>query len=125
MNLPTRPMSFVRRLMRLALLLSLAAATPLALAEIHIGVILSTTGPGASLGIPEEQTIRMWPAEMAGEKVRFTILNDATDTSTAAKSAAKLINEDKVDLIIGASVTPTSLVVVEAAGGAQVPVISL
>ena len=105
--------------------LAFAAAAPVALAEIHIGVILSTTGPGASLGIPEEQTIRMWPAEMAGEKVRFTVLNDASDTSTAAKNAARLISEDKVDLIIGASVTPTSLVVVEAAGGAQVPVISL
>ena len=92
---------------------------PSALAEIHIGVILSTTGPGASLGIPEEQTIRMWPGEMAGEKVRFTILNDATDTSTAAKNTARLISEDKVDLIIGSSVTPTSLAVVEAAGQAR------
>ncbi|MDQ6639899.1 MAG: ABC transporter substrate-binding protein [Pseudomonadota bacterium] len=102
-----------------------ALAAPVARAEIHIGVILSTTGPGASLGIPEEQTIRMWPGELAGEKVRFTILNDGSDTSTAAKNAARLINEDKVDIIIGASVTPPSLVVVEAAGAAQVPVISL
>ena len=102
-----------------------ALAAPAALAEIHIGVILSTTGPGASLGIPEEQTIRMWPGEMAGEKVRFTVLNDASDTSIAARNAARLISEDKVDLIIGASVTPTSLVVVEAAGAAKVPVISL
>ncbi len=104
---------------------AVALAAPVARAEIHIGVILSTTGPGASLGIPEEQTIRMWPGELAGEKVRFTILNDGSDTSTAAKNAARLINEDKVDIIIGASVTPPSLVVVEAAGAAQVPVISL
>ena len=113
------------RVRRLVAVVALAAAWPAALAEIHVGVILSTTGPGASLGIPEEQTIRMWPGEMAGERVRFTILNDASDTSTAAKNAARLISEDKVDLIIGASVTPTSLVVVEAAGAAQVPVISL
>ncbi|MDQ2927981.1 MAG: ABC transporter substrate-binding protein [Pseudomonadota bacterium] len=119
----TRPARFVLGAALAAAALALTA--PLALADIHIGVILSTTGPGASLGIPEEQTIRMWPAEMAGEKVRFTILNDATDSSTAAKNAAKLINEDKVDLIIGSSVTPTSLVVVESAGQAQVPVISL
>ena len=67
----------------------------------------------------------MWPAEIAGEKVRFTILNDASDTSTATKNAAALINEDKVDLIIGASVTPTSLASSRPAGSAQVPVISL
>ena len=96
-----------------------------ALADIHIGVILSTTGPGASLGIPAEQALKLWPGEMAGEKVRFTILNDTTDTTTATKNAQRLISEDKVDLIIGSSVTPTSLAVVETAGAAQVPVISL
>ena len=35
------------------------AAAPSARADIHVGVIVSTTGPAASLGIPEEQTIRM------------------------------------------------------------------
>ena len=114
-----------RSLARFGIALALAAAAPLALAEIHIGVILSTTGPAASLGIPEEQAIKLWPGEIAGEKVRFTILNDNSDTTTATKDAQRLVNEDKVDLIIGASVTPTSLAVVETAGNAQVPVISL
>jgi len=114
-----------RRIARLALALVLGAVAPIALAEIHIGVILSTTGPAASLGIPEEQAIKLWPGEIGGEKVRFTILNDGSDTTTATKNAQRLISEDKVDLIIGASVTPTSLAVVEIAGNAQVPVISL
>ena len=105
--------------------LALALAAPVALAEIHIGVTLSTTGPGASLGIPAEQALKMWPAEIAGEKVRFTILNDTTDSTVATKNTQRLITEDKVDIIIGSSVTPTSLAVVETAGSAQVPVISL
>ena len=105
--------------------LGFALAAPMALAEIHIGVTLSTTGPGASLGIPAEQALKMWPAEIAGEKVRFTILNDTTDSTIATKNAQRLITEDKVDIIIGSSVTPTSLAVVETAGSAQVPVISL
>ena len=122
-TLPT-PRSRARSLLG-GLSLTLAAAAPAAWAEIHIGVTLSTTGPGASLGIPAEQALKMWPAEMAGEKVRFTILNDATDTTTAAKNTQRLISEEKVDVIIGSSVTPTSLAVVEAAGAAQVPVMSL
>ena len=105
--------------------LRLTLAPLAALADIHIGVTLSTTGPGASLGIPAEQALKMWPGEMAGEKVRFTILNDTTDTTTATRNTQRLIVEDKVDLIIGSSVTPTSLAVVETAGAAQVPVISL
>ena len=94
-------------------------------ADIQVGVILSLTGPGASLGIPEEKIIKLWPAQLGGQKAIFTILNDNTDTSTAAKNAMRLIAEDKVDLIIGSSVTPTTLAIVEAAGAAKVPVISL
>src|SRR5574340_1361002 len=75
-----------------------------ALADIHVGVIVSTTGPGASLGIPEEQAIRLWPGELAGEKLVLTVLNDASDTGTATKNAQRLITEDKVDVIIGTSV---------------------
>lgn len=94
-------------------------------ADINVGVILSLTGPGASLGIPEEKMIQLWPGELGGQKVKFTYLNDNSDTSTAAKSAMRLIAEDKVDLIIGSSLTPTSLAVVEVAGAEKVPVISL
>jgi len=115
---------------RRRLLVALAAAGTLlgaaaAQAEIHIGVILSTTGPAASLGVPAEMAIKLWPAELAGEKLRLTILNDGSDPTGASKNAAKLITEDKVDAIIGASVTPPSLAVVEVAGQARVPVISL
>lgn len=110
--------------------LALATTTALALsqparAELHIGVIVSTTGPAASLGIPAEQAIRLWPTEIAGEKLKVTLLNDNSDTGTAAKHAAKLITEDHVDVIVGASVTPTSLAVLEVAGRSQVPLVSL
>ena len=118
------PLPFLR-LRHALVVLALGLAPLAALADIHIGVILSTTGPAASLGIPAEQAIKLWPGEIAGEKVRFTILNDGSDTTTATKNAQRLINEDKVDLIIGSSVTPTSLAVVEIAGNAQVPVMSL
>lgn len=113
------------RLSALAAAATLPFAATAAKDEIHIGVILCLTGPGASLGIPEEQALKLWSDTMAGRKVKFTVLNDATDTTTAAKNAQKLITEDKVDAIIGSSLTPTSLAVVEVAGSAKVPVISL
>ena len=103
-----------------ALLTSLSAW-----ADINVGIILSLSGPGASLGMPEEQILKLWPAELGGQKAKFTLLNDNSDTSTAAKNALRLITEDKVDLIIGSSLTPTSLAIVEAAGAEKVPVISL
>jgi branched-chain amino acid transport system substrate-binding protein len=94
-------------------------------ADIHVGVILSLTGPGASLGIPEEKIMRLWPAELGGQKAKFTILNDNSDTSTAAQNTMRLIKEEKVDMIIGSSLTPTTLAVLELAGAEKVPVLSL
>jgi branched-chain amino acid transport system substrate-binding protein len=94
-------------------------------ADINVGVLLSLTGPGASLGIPAEKIIQLWPAELGGQKAKFIILNDNSDTSTATKGAMRLIAENKVDLIIGSSLTPTSLAVVEVAGAEKIPVISL
>ena len=109
---------------------ALALADGLALsvaahADIHIGVIVSLTGPGASLGIPAANTIKLWPTELGGQKDNLFVLNDATDTTTAAKNATKLITEDKVDVIVGPSLTPTWLAVIEVAARSGVPVISL
>jgi len=122
--MPQRRTALVR-LSTLAAAALLGLASQAARADIHIGVILSLTGPGASLGIPEEQALKLWPDTLAGQKVKFTVLNDATDTTTATKNVQRLITEDKVDAILGASLTPTSLAVVEMAGAAKVPVISL
>ncbi|MBL8304195.1 MAG: ABC transporter substrate-binding protein, partial [Ideonella sp.] len=125
MSLAPAAVRGLRRLFVPALAASTLLAAGLARADIHIGVTLSLTGPGASLGIPAENALKLWTADMAGEKVRFTVLNDGTDSTTAAKNAQKLITEEKVDLILGSSLTPPSLAVVETAGQAGVPVISL
>ncbi len=102
----------------------LVMAQPAA-AEIKIGAVLSLTGPAASLGIPEKNTIELFPAKIGNETVRYIVLDDASDPTTAVKSARKLIDEEKVDVIIGPSVTPNSLALLEVIGPAQTPMISL
>jgi branched-chain amino acid transport system substrate-binding protein len=94
-------------------------------AQIRIGVVLSLTGPGAAIGGQGQNSVQLWPSEMAGQKVVVTVVNDATDPSTAAKSASRLINEDKVDVIVGSSLTPTSLAMVPVAGEAKTPMVSM
>jgi branched-chain amino acid transport system substrate-binding protein len=94
-------------------------------ADLRVGVILSMTGPGASLGIPEEKTVRLWPTEIAGQKIVLTILNDESDTTTAAKDATRLITEEKVDVVVGPSLTPTSLSALPIVAQAGTPMISL
>ncbi|MCK9510094.1 MAG: ABC transporter substrate-binding protein [Pigmentiphaga sp.] len=113
------------RLGGVAMAVSLACAAGAAQAQINVGVIVSTTGPGASLGIPAEQSFKLWPDTLAGQKMTMIILNDGTDSNMAARNTSKLINEDKVDIIIGSSTTPNSIPVVEEAGRQGVPVITL
>ena len=67
-----------------------------ALADVNVGVTLSATGPAASLGIPEKNTIDLLPKTVAGQKVNYIVLDDASDTTTAVKNLRKLISEDKV-----------------------------
>lgn len=118
-NLSRAPV--LRSLMSIAL----ALTTHSALAEIHVGVILSTTGPAASLGQPAENTIRLWPSEIGGERLRLTVLNDASDPTKASKAAARLIKENGVDIIVGPSLTPNSVAAMEVAGRSQTPIIAL
>lgn len=94
-------------------------------ADINIGVVLSLTAQGASLGIPARNTIAMGPKEIAGQKVNVTVLDDASDATAADVAARRLTQEMKADVLIGPSITPTSLTVVQVAGEAQTPVITL
>jgi branched-chain amino acid transport system substrate-binding protein len=94
-------------------------------AEIRVGVVLSLTGPGASIGGPAQNSVQLWPAEIAGQKLVVSIVNDASDPSTAARNASRLVNEDKVDIIVGSSLTPTSLAMVPVAAEAKTPMISM
>ncbi|OLV17723.1 ABC transporter substrate-binding protein [Deinococcus marmoris] len=107
------------------LLTALLACTSLAAAEIRVGVIVSGTGPAASLGIPERNTVALLPQTIAGQKIVYTILDDASDTTAAVTSARKLIQDNKVDLIIGTTTTPASLAMIDVVAEAKVPMISL
>jgi branched-chain amino acid transport system substrate-binding protein len=92
---------------------------------IVVGVSLSTTGPAASLGIPEKQSLELLPPTLGGLAARYVILDDATDPSQAAKNARRLIDSDKADVIIGSSAVPSSLAVAEVAAQARTPQIAL
>lgn len=109
----------------LAVLFCSALAAGSAHAEIKIGVIYSATGPGASVGIPQQRLMPALPTTLGGEKVRYIELDDASDTTTAAKNAKRLTSEDAVDVLVGPSLTTSSLAVLDVIAEAQTPMISL
>jgi branched-chain amino acid transport system substrate-binding protein len=106
-------------------LCSLAGFGMPAWADINIGISVCATGPGAALGIPEKNTVALFPATVAGEKVNYFILDDGTDATQATKNARKFVTENKVDLIIGSSSVPPALAIAEVANETKTPQISL
>lgn len=117
-------MKFVHKLKALTALVMLACAG-VAQADINVGVTISATGPAASLGIPEKNTIALLPTTIAGQKVNYIVLDDASDTTQAVKNTRRFISENNVDLIIGSTVSPNSLSMIEVVSEAQTPMISL
>jgi branched-chain amino acid transport system substrate-binding protein len=113
-------------------LFAAVAATSLALAmggasaqTVKIGMTLSSTGPAASLGIPEANTAKLMPKEIGGVPVEVIVLDDASDTTKGVANTRKLLTDDKVDVIVGSSTTPVSLAMIEVVSEMKAPMISL
>jgi branched-chain amino acid transport system substrate-binding protein len=110
---------------RVALFAGLALAAGMAAAQVKVGVTLSVTGPAASLGIPERNTLALAPKQLGGLPVQVIVLDDGSDPTRAVANTQKLVAEEKVDAILGSTITPNSLAMVEALGDKETPLISL
>lgn len=95
----------------IGIVLSLAAALAAgaARADLTIGGMFSATGPNAAIGLPGKNASELMPRTIAGQPVKYVILDDAVDPSLAVKHMRQLVQENKVDAIIGSSSTPTCL----------------
>lgn len=113
----------LNRKIHVAAMLFLAAQA--SFAQVKIGVTLSSTGPAASLGIPEKQAVLLMPKKLGGFDVEYIILDDASDATTARKNVLQFTTQDRVDAIIGSSTSPATLANIEVAGESRTPLISL
>lgn len=104
---------------------ALLAATP-AWAQIKVGVIMSQSGPVSSIGVPYVKGIAAYMAgnpEVGGQKIQIIQLDDASDPAASARAAKKLIEEDRVDILVGSAGAPASLAMYGVAAEAKVPTI--
>ncbi len=131
MNNQTRPLRFVKRGLGLVAATALAGAVFAQSEPIRIGATLSITGPAAFLGDPEQKTLEMYVERinaaggLLGRKLQLISYDDGGDAEKARTFAKRLIEQDKVDVIIGGSTTGTTMAAVPLVEQAQVPFISL
>ena len=109
----------------------LAGGPVLAQEPIRIGAFLSVTGPAAFLGDPEQKTLEMvierLNAEggLLGRKLQLIAYDDAGDAEKARTFTKRLLEQDKVDVIVGGSTTGTTMAAVPLVEAAGTPFISL
>jgi branched-chain amino acid transport system substrate-binding protein len=106
----------------------LLGAPPSAHAEIVVGFVTGLSGPVSSIGIPNAKGLaagQAYVGEIGGEKVRVIQLDDASDPTASARNARKLVEQEKVDILIGTSGAPQTLAMATAAIEMKVPMIAV
>ena len=93
-------------------------------ADIKIGVVSSSTGPIAMVGIPQKNTVPLLPTKAGGQTIRYISLDDGSDPTASVVAVKKLISEEKVDAIIGPSGSPNAMGVIQFVAEAGVPLLA-
>ena len=105
-----------------------AAAQP---QPIRIGAFLAVTGPAAFLGDPEQKTLELYVEKInaaggvLGRKLQLHAYDSAGDAEKARGYVKRLIEQDKVDVLVGGSTTGETMAAVPLAEAAGIPFISL
>ena len=111
--------------------LGLLAGSVTAAETIKIGTFLAVTGPASFLGDPELKTLQMYierineEGGVLGRKLELVHYDSGGSPKKAVGFAKRLIEQDKVDIIVGASTTGSTLAIIPLVEKAGMPLISL
>jgi branched-chain amino acid transport system substrate-binding protein len=97
-------------------------------ADLTVGFVTSLSGPGASIGIPYEKGVlagNAYVAKVGDVNIKLIRLDDASDPSAATRNARKLVEEDKVDVLMGTSGVPGTIAMAIVGAETKTPMISL
>jgi branched-chain amino acid transport system substrate-binding protein len=96
-------------------------------AEILLGMWTPLTGPVALLGTSERDAFQLWVSQVneaggvQGRKVRLIVYDDAGSPQEALAAVRRLINQDKVFMLVAGSVSGATLPVIPLVNGAKIP----
>ena len=107
---------------------AMALAAGALAADLKVGLSVSLSGPNSSLGIPYAkgmQAALAYKSEVDGHKIQLIVLDDGSDPTTAGRNARKLIEEDKVDVLMGTSGVPAAIAMAQVGKEGKTPMIGL
>ncbi len=121
-----------RAILKAIVMAAIAAVTPLthAAEPIRLGVVISVTGPAAFLGDPQLKTLQLYVDKInkeggvLGRPLELVQYDDGGDAAKANSFTKRLIENDKVDILLGGSSTGSTMAMVPLAERAEIPFIS-
>ncbi|HEV7575532.1 MAG TPA: ABC transporter substrate-binding protein [Caldimonas sp.] len=116
------PSSSTRRVLFAALLVALVPLA--AVAQMKVGVIASSTGPTAVVGIPQKNTAALLPKKIGAIDVEYVVYDDASDPTQSVALVKKLLAEQNVDAIIGPSGSPNAMGTIQFIAEAKTPMLA-
>jgi branched-chain amino acid transport system substrate-binding protein len=111
--------------------LALGSLAAMAADPIKVGSVLSVTGPAAFLGDPELKTLQMYVEDInkkggvLGRQLQLVHYDDGSDANKANGFAKRLLDDDKVDILVGGTTTGSTMSMVPLAERSGTPFISL
>lgn len=106
------------------LMLSALCASMAAQADVKVGVVTSSTGPIALVGIPQKNSVALMPKKVGDQNITYISLDDGSDPTASVKAFKKLIDEERVDAIIGPSGSPNAMGVIQFAAESGTPMLA-
>jgi branched-chain amino acid transport system substrate-binding protein len=97
-------------------------------AQITVGFVTSQSGPASSIGLLYDRGMKAaveYANSVGDTKVKLIQLDDSSDPSTATRNARKLVEEDKVDLLIGTATAASTSAMVAVTNELRVPMIAI
>lgn len=105
--------------------------TALAADPIRIGTVVSSTGAAGYLGEPELKTLQLYVNQanaaggLLGRQIELVYYDDGSEANKANAFTKRLIDSDKVDIIIGGTTTGSTMAMIPLVERAGIPFISM
>ncbi|MGJ7488382.1 ABC transporter substrate-binding protein [Variovorax sp. LT2P21] len=97
-------------------------------ADLKVGLSVSLSGPNSSIGVPYAkgmQAALAYKGEVNGRKIQLVVLDDGSDPTAAGRNARKLVDEEKVDVLMGTSGVPSAIAMAQVGRESKTPLIGL
>lgn len=98
---------------------------------IKVGAFFAATGPGSIAGAPQAKAVKLY-AELAaknpslfGRPIELFLYDTATDPKQTLNIVKRLIDDDKVDILVGATTTGEAMAVVPLVQDVGIPFVTL